>query len=61
MKKTFDCVEMKRKSQERIYEETCDFTPDKEIAYFHKAAEDFWKEIQSLRADGRQETVSAKM
>ena len=49
MKKNFDCVQMKRKVQEEIYEETRNLCPPKEIRYFHQAAEDFWREILSLR------------
>jgi hypothetical protein len=40
---------MKRKVQEEIYEETRNLCPPKEIRYFHQAAEDFWREILSLR------------
>ncbi|HPA44702.1 MAG TPA: hypothetical protein PLZ55_03905 [bacterium] len=61
MKKTFDCVEMKRKAQERIYEEIRDLTPEKEIEYFHKAAEDFWKEIRSLRGDKQPEPARERI
>jgi hypothetical protein len=32
--KAFDCVEMKRRIQEEIYEETRDMTPDELLAYF---------------------------
>jgi len=49
MKKSFDCVEMKRKAQERIYEETRRLSRKNELEYFHEAAEDFWREIRSLR------------
>lgn len=34
--KTFDCVEMKRRIQERIYEETKNMTHDELLEYFHK-------------------------
>jgi hypothetical protein len=49
MKKTFDCVEMKRKAQEKIYEETKDLSLDEEIEYFQKAGERFRLEIEALR------------
>ena len=49
MKKTFDCVEMKRKAQERIYEETKDLSLDEEIEYFNKAGERFKLEMEALR------------
>ncbi len=34
--KDFDCVEMKHKLQERIYEETKGMTTEEYIAYIHK-------------------------
>ena len=37
-RKTFDCVEMKRKIQEKIYEETKDLNREELIAYFHRHA-----------------------
>ena len=49
MKKTFDCVEMKRKAQEKIYEETKNLSREEELEYFHKAGERFRKEIEALR------------
>lgn len=49
--KTFDCVEMKRRAQARIYEEIKDLSPEEEVAYFRRAAEtgplaDWWKKIR---------------
>lgn len=35
-KKSFDCVEMKRRIQEKIYEETKDMTHEELVAYFHQ-------------------------
>jgi len=49
MKKTFDCVEMKRKAQEEIYEETKNMSREEELEYFHKAGERFQREIEALR------------
>ena len=49
MKKTFDCVEMKRKAQEEIYEETKNLSREEELEYFHKAGERFRLEIEALR------------
>ena len=49
--KSFDCVEMKRKAQEQIYKETCNLSREQELNYFHKAAENFWQEIKSLREE----------
>lgn len=37
--KDFDCVEMKRKAQEKIYEETKDLSREELVAYFHRRAE----------------------
>ena len=51
MKKAFECVEMKRETQEEIYEESRDLPPEEELECLHKAAAEFWKEIQSLRND----------
>lgn len=36
--KSFDCVEMKRKIQEKIYEETKDLSRDELIDYFRRDA-----------------------
>ncbi len=58
MKKTFDCVEMKRKTQEEIYEETRDLSPEKQIEYFRRAGERFWNEIQSLRTNRQADSAS---
>ena len=48
MKKDFDCVEMKRKAQEEIYEEIKDLSLEEEIKYFNEAGERFWHEIEAL-------------
>ena len=58
MKKTFDCVEMKRKVQEQIHEETRDLSREQEIEYFHAAAEAFWREIESLKKGTSAKTVA---
>ena len=47
-RKTFDCVEMKRKIQERIYEETKGLSREELIDYFHRHAQtgpfaELWK------------------
>jgi len=49
MKKEFDCVEMKRKAQEEIYEEIKDLSLEEEIKYFNEAGERFWREIEAMR------------
>lgn len=46
--KRFDCVEMKRRIQERIYEETKGMSAEEIVAYFHRRVEggpfaDLWK------------------
>lgn len=63
MKKTFklfDCVEMKRRAQEQVYEETRGLSRREEVEYFHRAGEEFWKEMRSLRQrrKGRRRTKS---
>lgn len=58
MKKEFDCVEMKRKTQQEIYKETRHLSPDAELEYFHKAANRFWQEIRSLRENREAETAA---
>jgi len=47
-RKTFDCVEMKRRIQEQIYEETKGMSTEEIVAYFHQRVEkgpfaDLWK------------------
>lgn len=47
-RKTFDCVEMKRKIQEKIHEETKDLSREELIDYFHRHAQtgpfaELWK------------------
>jgi len=51
MKKAFDCVEMKRQAQERIYEETRGLSPEQELEYFHEAGRRFWQEMKRMRKD----------
>ncbi len=35
-KKTFDCVELKREIQQRVYEEKANLTHDQELAYYRR-------------------------
>ncbi len=54
--KTFDCVEMKRRIQERIYEETKNMTPEELSAYFRTRAArgpfgDLWRDGLTRQAD----------
>lgn len=51
MNKHFDCVEMKRQAQERVFEETRQLSREERLAYFQKAGERFWEEVESLRRD----------
>jgi len=53
--KTFDCLEFKRKAQERIYEETKHLTTEEKIAYFRQAARSgtlgqWWQSITQSHA-----------
>lgn len=53
-KKKFDCIEFKRKAQERIYEEIKDMSWEEEIDYFKKSAEtgplaDWWKRVKAAQ------------
>jgi len=50
--KSFDCVEFKRQAQRRIYRDIKGMTPEQEIAYFEKHAEegklgDWWTQIKA--------------
>jgi len=49
-KKKFDCVEMKREIQTRLYEKTKDMNSEQERKYYREKAEtgsfsDLWKKI----------------
>ena len=53
-KKTFDCVACKRQAQARIYEVIRNLSPEEEIAYFRKAAEEgplgeWWRSLTASR------------
>ncbi len=57
-KKDFDCVEFKRQAQARIYERIKDLSPEEEIDYFRKAAEegplgDAWRAAREQSQHGR--------
>ncbi len=52
-KKEFDCIAIKRESQNRIYEETKDMTPQQQIEYFRNAVRksyfrEWWEQANSL-------------
>lgn len=51
MMKAFDCIEMKRHAQERIFAETQGLAPEEELAYFHRAAAECRAELKHLRAE----------
>lgn len=48
--KTFDCVEMKRRGAQRIYEATKDMTLDQELAYWRERSRQFREEQERLAA-----------
>jgi hypothetical protein len=53
--KTFDCVEMKREIQEKIYEETKGLSREELIAYFRRHTEagpfaKLWKESRKRKS-----------
>ena len=47
MKKKFDCIAMKRASQEKIYAQTKDMTHEEQIAFFRKGREEFERQIEA--------------
>jgi hypothetical protein len=57
-RKAFDCVEMKRKAQEKIYEETKHLSRDGLVEYFHCQVEagpfaQLWKGSRKMRLTTR--------
>jgi hypothetical protein len=44
--KTFDCIAMKRKSQEAIRDQVRGMTREEEAAFFREGHEDFKKQVQ---------------
>lgn len=48
--KTFDCVEMKRQAQERIYEDTRDMTAGEKVAFYNRIGEVASQRKAELRA-----------
>ena len=59
--KTFDCVEMKRRIQEQIYEETKDMTHEELRKYFHKRITNsrFASFLQQSEIPGARRTVKS--
>jgi hypothetical protein len=64
--KVFDCVQMKNKIQEEIYEEIKDLTPEEQVAYYQKAIQedpqfrDKFARIRASRFPTEQGPVNAK-
>jgi hypothetical protein len=61
--KTFDCLEFKRKAQERIYEETKHLTTEEQIEYFKQTARSgtlgqWWHSITEGQAQRQKSTQS---
>lgn len=51
-KKEFDCIQVKRDAQAKIYQAIQDMTPEEEIAYFRQAVaqsklSEWWKSVRS--------------
>lgn len=49
--KSFDCVEMKWKAQERIYEETKNLTHEEKVAYWNEKNERFAENLAQLKSN----------
>lgn len=48
-KKTFDCVEMKRRGAKRVQEETAGMTREEKIAYWDRATQEMLARQEELR------------
>lgn len=62
--KRFDCIEMKRRGAERIYDKIKDMTPEEELAYWSKSSEEFQQqllEIKQLRGEANGADAIAKI
>lgn len=56
--KRFDCVEMKRRSAARIYQETAGMNPEQEIEYWRRSSEDFRRQrTKANRSPGEKRAV----
>ena len=49
MKKRFDCVEMKRRGAERIYNAVKDMTVEEELAYWQRRDQEFAQKLPARR------------
>jgi hypothetical protein len=59
-KKGFDCVEMKRHSQTRIYAETKGMSVDEQLDYWKKHDEAFKRQLAGGKAKTRRQPKSVK-
>jgi len=50
-KKTFDCVEMKRRGAEEVQKTLVGMTPEEEMAYWKNGTEELRQRQKELRAD----------
>jgi hypothetical protein len=48
--KTLDCIEMKRRGSQRIYEATKDLTLEQEVAYWCERSRQFRQEQEQIAA-----------
>lgn len=51
--KPIDCVEMKRRAQEEILQETAGMSPEQELEYWRLKTEDLRREQERLRQERR--------
>jgi len=59
MMKTFDCVEMKRKGSQKIYEALKGRTRDEQVAYWRERNEETRKWLEERRRSMRQSPSAA--
>jgi hypothetical protein len=55
--KTFDCVEMKRRGSQRIYEATKDMTHEQQIAYWRERSRQFREEQERLIKESNRPSI----
>jgi hypothetical protein len=60
MTKSFDCVEMKRKVQEEIWEEIKDMTREQQLNYWRDQGELLRKEIEAAKAKKSPESMATR-
>ncbi|HPO13819.1 MAG TPA: hypothetical protein PLI09_10270 [Candidatus Hydrogenedentes bacterium] len=59
-KKSFDCVEMKRKGARKVYEATKDMTVKEEVAYWRHRTAEIRKRLESLQNGTRAKKSAAR-